>query len=232
MKKEFTGVWIPKAIYTAKLNLSEKFILSDIYNLCSSKKEYFKSNETLSKELGISETSVSRSIKSLAFSGYVSTRYDGRCRRIKLTTSLGKLTKQTCQIDKGTRQIDKGTRQIDKAAMSKRQGSIQESIQESIHLSKRGDITYPFIEKEFLEAWSIWIDERKQKQLKRYTPRGEQGALHTLQKESDNNVEVAIEMINYAICRGWQGIYPIKNNVQRIKTIDAKSALAWASKAR
>ena len=39
------------------------------------------------------------------------------------------------------------------------------------------EVIYPFQEKEFLEAWNIWIEERAANNYKKYTERAEQGAL-------------------------------------------------------
>jgi len=62
MAKEFKGVWIPKEIYQDReLNPTEKLILSDIATLG----EYFKSNETIAIEVGVSQCTVSRSIKKI-----------------------------------------------------------------------------------------------------------------------------------------------------------------------
>ena len=47
------------------------------------------------------------------------------------------------------------------------------------------DVVFPFHEKEFLETWKIWIEERRESGIKKYTNRGEQSALHKLQKISN-----------------------------------------------
>lgn len=115
MAKEFTGVWIPKAIYqNHDITPAGKLILADIFNLCKNSDGYFKSNETISQEVGISVTTVSRTIKQLVLAGMINSSYDGRIRLIKLTRALTKLTSQTYQIDK--------------ADLSNRQHSIHNSI--------------------------------------------------------------------------------------------------------
>jgi hypothetical protein len=72
-------------------------------------------------------------------------------------------------------------------------------------------VILPFEEIEFLEAWTMWKDERKQKKISKYTPRGEQGALHLLHEQSGKDLQEALAMINNAIARGWQSIHPRKN---------------------
>jgi DNA-binding MarR family transcriptional regulator len=170
MAKEFTGVWIPKAIYqNDKLTPTDKLILSDIYNLCAEGGDYFKTNETIANEVNISIPSVSRTIKKLINLNYIKCEYNGRSRLIKLISTLIKLIKQPNQIDK--------------AAISKRLDSIHSSIHNKKHISKER----PFKSKEFDEIWDIWIDERKQQKRKKYTPRGEKATLHNLQKISKNS---------------------------------------------
>jgi len=211
MAKEFTGVWIPKAIYQDdKLTPTDKLILSDIFNLCAEGGDYFKTNETIAKEVNISIPSVSRTIKKLINLNYIKCEYNGRSRLIKMISTLIKLIKQPNQIDK--------------AAISKRLDSIHSSIHTKEHTSKER----PFKSKEFNEIWDIWIDERKQQRRKKYTPRGEQATLHNLQKISNNNEKQAIEIIKQSITQGWAGLFAFKTGAKR-NELDAEQALKWAS---
>lgn len=211
MGKEFTGVWIPKAIYQDdKLSPTDKLILADIYNLCSEGGDYFKTNETIAKEVNISIPSVSRSIKKLTKLKYLKCEFNGRSRLIKLISTLIKMIKQPNQIDK--------------AASSNRLDSIHKSKQKKKHIS----IERPFKSKQFDEMWDIWIDERKQQKRKKYTERGEQAALHNLQKISNNNETTAIEIIQQSITQGWAGLFTIKTGAKR-NELNAKQALEWAS---
>jgi len=210
VSKEFKGVWIPKEIYQDKgLNPTEKLILSDIATLG----EYFKSNETIGKEVGISQCTVSRSITQLCDKGYILTQYDGRTRLIKLQRTLIKMIKQPYQIDK--------------AAISNCKDSIQSSIQSSIHISK--EVIYPFQNKEFIEAWNVWVLERKEKRLKSYTQRGEQSALHNLQKISGDDYKTAIQIINNSITHGWQGLFALKEQKTRVPKTTSNT-LDWINK--
>ena len=218
MSKEFKGVWIPKEIYQDKeLNPTEKLILSDIATLG----EYFKSNETIAKEVGVSIRTASRSIKKLESIGYIDTKlFDGRNRVVKLTRAVDKLTRA---VDKMARQPS----QIDQAAESNWLHSIQHSKQPSIHISK--EVIFPFQNKEFIEAWSIWILERKEKKLKSYTQRGEQSALHNLQKISNDDYKTAIQIINKSITHGWQGLFALKEQKTRVPKTTSNT-LDWINK--
>ena len=211
MAKEFTGVWIPKAIYqNDKLTPTDKLILSDIYNLCAEGGDYFKTNDTIAKEVNISVPSVSRTIKKLIKLNYIKCDYNGRSRLIKMISTLIKLIKQTNQNDK--------------AAISKR----LDSIHSSKHTKKHTSIDYPFNSKEFLDMWAIWLDERKQQKRKKYTARGEQATLHNLQNISNNDEKQAIKIIQQSITQGWQGLFALKGGTNR-NELNAEQALNWAS---
>ena len=212
MAKEFTGVWIPKAIYQDdKLSPADKLILADIFNLCCEGGDYFKPNDTIAKEINISTPSVSRTIKKLTNLNYIKCEYNGRSRLIKMISTLIKLIKQPNQIDK--------------AAMSKR----LDSIHNSKHIKKHISIDYPFNSKEFLDMWNIWLDERKQQKRKKYTARGEQATLHNLQKISNNNEKQAIKIIQQSIAQGWQGLFALKGATNRNK-LNAEQAFNWANR--
>ena len=255
LSKEFKGVWVPKAIYLFKeLTPWDKFILSDIHSLCSSNQIYFKSNSTIGEEVGVSIPSVSRSVKKLVQLGLITSTYDGRIRHIKQTKALIKKINQATQSDeapnhidalpsqigappsqidegsnqndKGSSQRDKGTNQRDDSDSSERLDSIQESKHLSIHFNK--EVVFPFTEKLFIEAWEVWIQERKEKQLKNYTQRGEQSALHNLQKISGDDYKKAIQIINNSITHGWQGLFPLKEQKTRFPKI-TEDTIRWAN---
>ena len=209
MSKEFKGVWIPREIYQDKeLNPTEKLILSDIATLG----EYFKSNETIGNEVGVAQCTVTRSIKKFETLGYITTQYNGRTRVIKLRSTLSKLPKQT--------------KQIAEADYANCLHSIQESIQPSIHISK--EMIFPFKNKEFIEAWAIWIDERRLKKTSKYTARGEQGALHNLQKISGDDYKTAIKIINNSITHGYTGLFALKEQKTKRAKLDYEAARSWA----
>lgn len=229
MAKEFKGVWIPKAIYQDKaLNPTDKLIMSDIFTLG----EYYKSNETIALEVGVSRATASRAITNLIDKGYITKYFDGRNRRLKLTH-------QPNQIDSpgGSNSVSRKLKltqqeaQIDSAAGSNCVTSIQDSIQPSKHLSKhlsKREVIYPFQEKEFKDAWDIWIEERAANRYKKYTERAEQGALHKLQKISNHDYKTAITIINESISNGWRGLFALKESKQNSPKLDFEESVKWA----
>lgn len=208
MAKEFTGVWVPIEIYQDKnLNPTDKFILADILTLT----EYYKSNDTIAIEVGVSKRTATRSIKKLEELGYIKTYFNGRSRIAKMTTPLAKMAKLPSQNGE--------------AASPNRPHSIQKSIQKSKHIRK--EVVLPFESDEFKNIWDIWIDERKQQKRKKYTERGEKATLHNLQKISNNNEKQAIKIIKQSITQGWAGLFAVKGGAER-KQLDAEQALKWA----
>ena len=211
MAKEFAGVWIPKAIYQDdKLSPTDKLILSDIFNLCAAGGEYFKTNDTIAKEINISTGSVTRTIKKLNELNYIKCKYNGRARLINMISTVVKLINQPHQIDK--------------AASSKRLHSKHNKEQ----LKKHINIERPFNSPEFNQIWDIWLDERKQQKRKKYTARGEQATLHNLQKLSNNNEKTAIKIIQQSIAQGWQGLFTLKGEKTR-QQLNTDQAFRWAS---
>ena len=215
MAKQFTGVWIPKAIYQDdKLTPTDKLILADIFNLCADDGEYFKTNETISNEINISIPSVSRSIKKLTNLNYVKCEFNGRARLIKMINTLIKLIKQPNQIDK--------------AASSKRLDSIHSSKQLKKHYSE--DLVFPYDSDDFKKWWDIWKEYRQEQHGFKYrSQKSEQLRLKQIAKESNYDEQETIKRIENAIANGWKGIYPIRKEKTR-GALDARKAIEWASK--
>lgn len=73
-------------------------------------------------------------------------------------------------------------------------------------------IIFPFETENFIRWWKIWIEYKsKQHNFKYKTPITEQAALNDLAKISDGTEENMIELIEYAISKNWEGIYPKRN---------------------
>ena len=119
-------------------------------------------------------------------------------------------------------------RQNGEAATTNCPTSIQESIQDKKQVSKGVDIIYPYESEIFIQTWMIWLQERKEKKLKKYTQRGEQAQLHNLQKISNNDEATAIKIIEQSITQGWAGLFSIKGAKTNRKALDAKKAYDWA----
>ena len=60
-------------------------------------------------------------------------------------------------------------------------------------------------------AWNEWLQERKERKLKKYTDRGLKAAMTHLLTIANQDEQIAIQIINQTIAQGWQGLFPLKN---------------------
>ena len=72
-------------------------------------------------------------------------------------------------------------------------------------------VVFPFNSDQFMNAWDLWVKYKKEQFNFNYKPIGLQGALKDLAELSGNNETKAVELIQYAISKGWQGIYSKSN---------------------
>ena len=64
----------------------------------------------------------------------------------------------------------------------------------------------------FLNAWNEWKEYKsKEHKFKYKSPISEAKQLNQLVNDSEKNVNLAVEMINNAIVKGWKGIYKLDN---------------------
>ena len=225
MAKE--GIWIPMEILgLTQLTMVERYILADITHFHDNGKVYFKTNTTLAQECKSSTASITRAISNLVKSSHIKIQQSSPVRKIvpnQIDEPPNQIDEPPNHCDEAPNQIDEPPNQIDEQkskVKSKRKSKIKSKI-------KKG-VIYPFQEKEFLEAWDIWIEERAANQYKKYTERAEQGALHKLQKISNHDYKTAIAIINESISNGWRGLFPLKESKQNSPELDIEKTLEWA----
>jgi len=116
---------------------------------------------------------------------------------------------EECHID-----LAKSTNGVDKN---------DNSITNINHAINKPDIIHdlPHKSEMFLNAWSDWVEFRKQKK-QTLTPKSIKFQLRDLGYVSES---VAIAMIEQSIKNGWTGIFPVKNNQYGNKGLDTDAAL-------
>ena len=88
-------------------------------------------------------------------------------------------------------------------------------------------IVYPFDGDVFLETWNLWKQYKKEeKGFKFKSSISEQMSLNDLKKLSNNNEHEAIELIKFAISKGWSGIHPKKGSNKTKKDFNNEKYLA------
>ncbi len=79
-------------------------------------------------------------------------------------------------------------------------------------IQKETEIVFPFVSENFKKMWDNWILFKKQQHNFTYkSAMSEQGALKDLSKISEGNEQMAIDLIENAISKGWKGIYKPDN---------------------
>jgi hypothetical protein len=67
-----------------------------------------------------------------------------------------------------------------------------------------------FKNQKFIEKWDKWIAYRKEKRISAYKPIGLKSALTDLENISQNDVNIAIEIIEQSLAKNWQGLFELK----------------------
>lgn len=206
MERNFKGVWIAAEIWLDKdLTLVEKALLAEIDSFTGNGRSFMKSNDTIQSEYKISRNTIGRSLRKLADRGFVEVTFNGRVRCV--TTRAGSIRKM------GRQSTQNGE------AASPNDTSTSTSKRTTYNTSKREGVVLPFDSKEFADAWQVWLTERRERGTKKYTQRGEQAALHKLQKDSQGDEATAIAIIHESIAHGWQGLFPLKNRKNDTKRL-------------
>lgn len=81
-------------------------------------------------------------------------------------------------------------------------------------------VVYPFDTPEFYEAWTLWLQYRKEN---RWTIKGiisEQAQLKKLSRLANGDPLAAVDVINQSIENNWRGLFALKtsSNEQRNNT--------------
>jgi hypothetical protein len=205
------GFWIPIEIWRrTDLTAHERLLLADVYAMQSQGLVYFKSNARIAHDIGCSDATVKRSLANLRKLGLLK-HGDAKQGNVRVL-----IVPALDHFDLGQNELASGSkRPKPKVKMNRKVAQIaphNKSENKPVNKSDSNtEVLYPWDSDKFAETWRIWLDERKQRKTKKYTPRGEQTALHNLQNISQNNEQTAIDIIHQSIAQGWQGLFPIKS---------------------
>ena len=205
MQRDFKGIWIPAEVWLdTRLSLVEKALLAEIDSFTGNEKFFYKSNDTIKKEYGVSRPTITRALKNLSELGYITTQFDGRTRRIFAHSACSQVSNRWKDLN--TLPAQNFPSACSNVAST---NTIERTDENTI---KREEVVMPFDSLKFSEAWETWKQERKDRKTKKYTQRGEQTALHKLQNDSNGDEATAIQIIQQSIANGWQGLFPLKNS--------------------
>jgi DNA-binding transcriptional MocR family regulator len=131
MDRQFKGIWIPAEVWMdTALTLVEKALLAEIDSFSGNGKTFYKSNETIVEEYGISKSTISRAVKKLQKAGYIEIHSDGRnryitarpCSRVKMTTQDGQNDHAEASKRRTTNTIDRTDNNTSKKRASRPKG--------------------------------------------------------------------------------------------------------------
>ena len=228
MERKFKGVWIPAEVWlNPALTATEKMLYAEIDSFTGRGATFFKANETIAKDMGVSASTVKRSLSRLIHSGLVvQLSYDGRTRHLQsldLSDSIN-LNHEIGQNDPSDR--SKENRLIGQNDPISKQ--VKKTIESTIELQ----LPESFDIDEFRDAWRTWKQYKKEEHRFNYKSSiSEETTIHKLHNDTEGSPKRAILAIGNAIARGWKGIFPQNSDTsEREQPIDTTTALEWADK--
>lgn len=75
---------------------------------------------------------------------------------------------------------------------------------------RNNGVQLPFNDENFISKWQEWLQYRKERRLASYVPTGLKKTFTKLLNDSQNDVVMAIQIIDQAMSCNWQGLHPLK----------------------
>ena len=185
----------------------------------------FISDGYFAQFVGVSIRSVRNALRQLEEQGLIeNSGFDGRKRYLKST-----LMRQTLPNDTATAADPLGKDCLPiRQPLPSYTANVAEEKNKEKNIEKTNDqIVLPWAEPAFEEIWRIWLDDRRERKLKKYTSRGEQAALHKLYNDCAGDVSIAIQAIQNSIAHGYQGIFPPKGKQRTKPTFNSQAFDEW-----
>jgi hypothetical protein len=215
-KRKFTGVWIPAHVWERDdLGWIEKCLIAEIHSLGGDTGNCYAGNGHLAEKMGVSERRIGQMLASLKSAGLLKEQsFDGR-KRYLATINMGGVTKMSYESGNLFPVRVEENFHADSKEISSRDIQIRYTDENKTEDSQTSrDVTrYATIPEclsnfpGFTVKWDEWLVYRKQ--IKHpLALKTQSKQLNTLSKFKGH---VAIQMIDQAIEKGWQGLYPLKN---------------------
>lgn len=97
-------------------------------------------------------------------------------------------------------------------AMQGKESKVKESKLKEKKVKESILVVLPFDSEEFLNYWNMWKDfKKKQFKFTYATPQSEQAALKDLVKLSNGDEQIALQIIEQSLAKGWKGFFALKN---------------------
>lgn len=198
MHRNFKGVWIPAEVWLDHdLSLVEKALLAEVDSFTGSGSSFFKSNEQIQKEYGVSRPTITRAINKLEKRGLITRRFDGRVRHLKSQAECSKFTGRVKDLNRQDENQEQAASSND-TCKTQRKNKPKNKIK----------LVFPFDTSEFHQAWDLWVTyKREQHNFKFKSPSSEQASLKKLGNLCNGNETQAISIIHESIANGWRGFW-------------------------
>ena len=222
-----------------KWSAMQLWIYAEIYTMHANGRKFYKTNSQIAEGFGTDERTVRRIISGFVTDGVLTSYQDGKQRFLtaKPIDNWREDSKvpglQSPRTAKSAKEDSKVLpRRTAKSAKGGQQSppnrEENREVNREVNREKGASLVLPFDSDAFRTAWQAWKDERRARKIKPYTPRGEQGQLHRLQKISQHDEQTAIDIIATSIAQGYQGLFPITRNADAA----ASGVQDWASEVR
>lgn len=209
------------AAHLRRLSAVQLYIWADAWTFQQNGQQAYRSNAKLAQMLDISPRSVSRAIQGLHEAGMLSVRIQQEGETIKryVTATLPTRTSPPdtnvvgvpTPTSGGYRHERHGGTDTNVHIIDKKNKEVNREVKRE---TRTREVVLPFDSDQFMNAWKEWEADRRERRIKPYTTRGLQTALHELQTMSNNDERTAIRIIGQSIAKGWQGLFPIRNERQ------------------
>jgi len=209
------------AAHLRRLSAVQLYIWADAWTFQQNGQQAYRSNAKLAQMLDISPRSVSRAIQGLHDAGMLSVRIQQEGETIKryVTATLPTRTSTPdtnvvgvpTPTSGGYRHERHGGTDTNVHIIDKKNIEVNREVKRE---TRTREVVWPFNSDQFMNAWKEWEADRRERRIKPYTTRGLQTALHELQTMSNNDERTAIRIIGQSIAKGWQGLFPIRNERQ------------------
>lgn len=226
MERQFKGVWITAAVWlNTELTAVEKMLYSEIDSFTGNGRTFFKANETIASDMGVSVSTIKRSLSKLIKQNMIEQiSYDGRTRHLQ---SREPSVSSNCDHPKVQIEPSVGSNRVDQLGQKE---PIKTKTKNTLESTNELQVPESFDSNDFREAWMTWKMYKSEEHRFKYKSKiSEQTTIHKLHNDTGGDPRLAILAIGNSIASGWKGIYPKESDSsERHQPIDRNRTLEWA----
>jgi hypothetical protein len=213
------GIWIPAEVWQLDLPPLHRVFLARLMALSKQDGASWAGDEFLAQSLRCTPQHVRKMRQQLEASGHIVTDGYGYKRRLHVEVAPVVASNQRSKQPEA-QELQPEAQEL-QPQLRQEATTVAQSIEENRYSkevvktnARAREVVWPFDSDQFMNAWKEWEADRRERRIKAYTTRGLQTALHELQTMSNNDERTAIRIIGQSIAKGWQGLFPIRNERQ------------------